>query len=236
MTRSSRTLRGGAVGPAVVLAGFITIASGVGYRIVAAQLDTALNTAVTPARPLATLPLRIGHWHGTDVALEPGIRQIPGFDDEHVNRQYEHAGTGRTATVFVGFTGRPRTRLGHRPDVCYAAHGWHQDAEEPIVLRVAPGRKIPAVVYDFSSPGLSHGKRVVLAVYLVNGAYRSDPEAYSRRAFHDPLVTESGAPYVARLQVSVPASGNRFADLDLLCDLTGRIAEALADLMPYWRG
>lgn len=236
MTRTSRTSQGGAVRLAVVLAALITIASGVGYRIVAAQLDTALNTAIAPVRSLSTLPLHFEHWRGTDIPLEAGIRQIPGFDDAYVNRRYEHEGTGRSVTVFVGFTGRPRTRLGHRPDVCYAAHGWHQDAEQPIPVSAGAGRKIPAVVYDFSAPGLSNRKQVVLAVYLVNGTYRSDPEDYTRRAFHDPLVSEGGAPYVARLQISLMASKDRPADLDLLRDLTGRIAKALVTLMPYWRG
>lgn len=214
------------VASAIVLAG-----AGVGHRLLAARIDAYLSEYLRPRQPLATLPLEIASCQGTDVPLDARVKEIANEDD-FVNREYWDAASGRTFGVYIGYIGRPRSRLGHRPDVCYATHGYQETAREKLELQVPGHGAVPAVFYEYAPPTPGRPNQVVLATFVINGRWVNDTasaDAYNARGVN--LFSRQLA-YVGRLQVSLVASGDRAADIEALSRFAAELSARLQDLLP----
>lgn len=219
---------------AVGMAAALLLGGGVGYRALARQIDAALARSMKPAEPLDLLPERLGEWQGTDVPLADGVRRVPGFDDFFINRRYVEPRGRQSVGLFIGYTGRPRTRLGHRPDVCYAAHGWEQVSSRPIAVTTADGHSVPTVLYRFRSPDFLKPGQLVLATYLVSGTYCTDPVAYNRGAVRDPKLFSARSPYLARIQISLVESSDSQRDVSELKRFASLVIGPVTRMMPYW--
>ncbi len=219
---------------AAAAAGVVLLASGQGHRMLSERIASAARHATELAAPLETLPLQLGTWQGVDMPLDADVLRIPGFEEEHINRRYAHHLSQRSVDVFVGYTGRPRTRLGHRPDVCYAAHGWERVSERRMQVPVAVGRTMPGILYEFRPPGLSGSNRLVLAAFLANGTYQDDPESYNRRVVRNPGLSRTRPRYTARVQIALTATGDILADTAVLSGFASGVMELIESRMPYW--
>ena len=215
----------------IVIAGCLLLAGGAADRTVE-KLLFGLNAASVPLKePLASLPRRIGPWIGEDQPLDENVRRIAN-EDAYLNRRYDNEDGKRSVTLYVGYVGGARKIISHRPDVCYAAHGFEQVAEQRLVLTTPDGEQIPSVIYQFSSSGLVTRSVLVLAIYLVNGEYTSDKAVFGGFNLRHPNLFGDVVPYVARIQVSTIAGRRRDDALQVLREFAGTVVGRIADKMP----
>lgn len=212
----------------------VLVAAGWGHRALLARVDSALNQVVGPSRPLATLPLVVGEWVGRDVEVDPRVLKAPHFDDQFVNRTYVSARASKQVEMFVGYVGRPRARLGHRPDICQVAHGLSEVHRTPLDVMAPGGHSVPATLYEFEKPEEPTPRTLVLATYIVNGHYVSDPTEPDRWNARSPLLFGERAAYLMRIQLSISCSADRAADVSALQQLMAGLATSAAAIVPYW--
>ncbi len=211
----------------------LLVTAGVGHRLLLPKVEAAVANAARLARPLTDVPLKLGPWRGEELPLEPQVSRVVNFDDEYINRRYIDEKTGRSLSLFVGYVGRPRANVGHRPDVCYAAHGSKQIRQEKITFSDPNGRSIPGILYEFRMPGVLGSRILVLGTYLINGHYSNDPEDFQRYNTRNPGLLGERRAYLTRVQIALTASGDHQADVATLCDLAARLAGPIASAMPY---
>lgn len=220
-------------GVTFALAAALLLLGGWGHRVLAGRIDAALGQTLATARPLAQIPLTLADWHGVDVPLDQRLFNVKNFDDEFINRRYLLPHARREAMVFLGYVGRPRTQFGHRPDVCYAAHGAERVSTEPVEFALPDGAAVRGLLYEFRANDLMESRVLVLATYLINGRFSADPDDFRRYNTRNPGLLGEQRAYLARLQVSVPGTGDRSADVAALRDLTARLCVPILESMPY---
>lgn len=214
-----------------IVGGVVLALSGLGHAALQRRIDAVLSKTTEPRESLDTISMSLGDWTGRDIPIDQEILEIATFDDFYINRMYRQADDTQ-ASVFVGYVGRPRARMGHRPDVCYAAQGWTQLDEQRLTIETDGHPPIEAVLYSFKPPNGQAGRLRVLATYLVNGRYTNDAANFTswnqRRVdvfgVHQPA-------YLARVQVSMVGRPDE-SELPLLKDLTARLSIAVLDCMP----
>jgi hypothetical protein len=75
------------------------------------------------ARPLASLPLRLGRWIGRDDPIDPEVLREAQCDD-FVNRTYEDPGRpGRPLHLWINYSVHG-LNLRHSPEICLPSGGW----------------------------------------------------------------------------------------------------------------
>ncbi len=214
----------------------LLLAGGVAHRSFAARFEQLVGKPAELQRPLATLPLTIGDWVGVDVPLDDSIANQQNFDDEYINRAYRNAKSGAVIQVFVGYVGRPRSRFGHRPDVCFAAHGWDQESRESLSTQTPGGAPVPGTLYIFRKPDELGPPLLVLATYMRNGCYVERHDELRQWNARTPTLPGERPAYLTRVQASLIGGADRAASLEALRDFVGRLAGPVADIMPYWGG
>ncbi|UCG33177.1 MAG: exosortase-associated EpsI family protein [Phycisphaerales bacterium] len=240
--RQEVTAAGNAAAPhnrawaAVGVAAVVLLAGGWAHRALVAQIDLAVGKVAELSRPLTSLPLELGGWHGQEIAMDDIASRVAWFDDEYINRSYAHRETGRRVGLFVGYVGRPRAHFGHRPDVCYAAHGAELLGSQPTMIEAADGVGIPGMLYEFQAPGAFGEHTLVLATYVINGGYTNDPRNLHRFNSRSPGLLGERPAYMTRVQISTRASSDRDSDVAVLCDLAVQIQEPILNSMPYVNG
>lgn len=160
-----------------------------------------------PVRPLSEIPSSIGPFVlEQDVPLEPEVLQVSRVDSL-VNREYVDPVSGKRLLLYVGYWGRENVGMGHGPEVCYPAVGWHAECEpaERIVRFDTPAQTFEAsmAVHRFSRiEPEGTVRRAVGFTAVVGGEFR----ASSRGVFwHRPSSgRRTGRTYLAHVQVSVP--------------------------------
>lgn len=187
----------------VAVAAVLLVAAGLGYRVAANALDAALRQPILPERPLSELPLRFERWHGGDMRVSSAIQDASQVDD-FLTRRYIHEGSGREASLFIGYSARPRTMVGHRPDVCYPAAGWLLD--EHAVEQISVGRHTVRVnLHRFRKPTVAGGL-VVLSYYVTNGRVTPDDGGFRDFGSRDPNLGRESGRYVAQVQIATPVT------------------------------
>ena len=184
----------------VLAVGAVLLAGGV-YRVAASRLNFLSGTVIVLPVPLSSFPTEINGWAGEDVPIPKYIQRIAGSDD-FLYRLYTNKSTGQWASVYVAYSGRPRTMLGHRPDVCYVAEGWVHESSVGSELRCPSGRLIPCSIHRFHKPTLSHEETVVLNFYVLNGQITRSESGFSGVGWRTPNIAGDPARYVTQVQIS----------------------------------
>jgi hypothetical protein len=135
------------------------------------------------------------------------------------------------ANVYISYTARPRTMVGHTPEVCYVGGGWAHDSTESSEVITKSNGKIPCLIHHFHRPAPEYEQRTVLNYYVVNGRFTSDERAFSGLGWRTPNIAGDPARYVAQVQISSVLESsvlNAVADmtdllLDYLPDETGQV-------------
>lgn len=179
----------------------LVILSGIGYRVLASRLRLVVNTPINLPVPLDTLPVKIGHWTGTNVPVPENIRRITGNDD-CLNRSYSNEATKQQVHVYVAYTARPRTMRGHRPQVCYVAGGWVHDSSDASEVVSSAGEKVPCLIHRFHKPAPDRSEIVVLNYYIANGRIINDKSVFAGVGWRTPNIHGDVARYVAQVQIS----------------------------------
>ncbi|MDO8630432.1 MAG: exosortase-associated EpsI family protein, partial [Phycisphaerales bacterium] len=91
----------------------LLIASGVGYRALAARYASVGRATPIPKGTLAHLPLEWGEWNGRDVPLDEAVIRRTDTDD-HLNRSYIRRDGRAAVSVFIGYGVNIRDLMPHR--------------------------------------------------------------------------------------------------------------------------
>ena len=203
---------------------------GAGYQVAMAWLRPMATRRIELPVPLKNLPLQVGAWVGQEGRLTPEVERIAGNDD-YVSRTYVNTNTSESAYFYLAYSARPRTMLGHQPQVCYTGSGWIHDETKPDELRLAGGQVLPCLVHRFHQ----EAKRVVVVnYYVLNGVPTNEEERFAGVGWRLPNLAGDPAWYVAQVQVSgesevavrTLATVTARDVLDYLPDPQGKVAAA----------
>ena len=192
-----RTRRFGAL-----LAGTVfLVITGLAYRFLQAQLRQVADKPIQLEVDLSNFPLQIGPWEGKDISIPVAIQRVARNDD-FVSRAYVNQKTGQRVNLYIAFSARPRTMLGHRPQICYPASGWQHESTEHIQIARRSGLIAPCLLHRFAMPALRYEKAVVLNYYILNGVITDTESGFSGLSGRSPNIQGSLAKYVAQVQFS----------------------------------
>lgn len=198
-----------------VLILLVLAASGIGYRAAEKVINPEGGRQVELPVPLGEVPAVIRGWEGEDMAISQAILDVADNDD-HLSRLYRHQTTNQWANIYIAYTARPRTMLGHRPQSCYPGAGWILDGTEEITITTAAGNELPALLHRFHTPMPDYREIVVLNYYIVNGTVTTDESVFSGLSWRTPNLAGDPARYVAQVQVMSVLEGSvRAAARDL---------------------
>ena len=210
------------------LACLLLVVSGMVYRFLAHHLNLVVDTPISLPVSLSTFPTRIGEWSGRDVPIPEYIKGVAGNDDS-INRLYVNSSNNEWINVYIAYTARPRTMLGHRPEICYVAGGWIHDYKEQVDITYGASKKVPCLLHRFHVPTPRYEERIVLNFYIVNGQITTDESVFSTPWWRTPNIAGNPARYVAQVQISsVLESSIRTA--------AGEMVEPILDLLPDKNG
>jgi hypothetical protein len=211
-----------------ILAVLVLVITGVGYQLVASKMNVFLTASVKLAVPLSEFPFIIGRWTGEDVPISETVLRIAANDD-YLSRLYVDNVTNQPAKVYVAYSARPRTMLGHRPQVCYPANGWIHDRTEKARLVSRSGREISCLMHNFhkreSGSDVTDGI-IVLNFYIVNGMITDDESVFYGIGWRTPNIAGDPAFYVTQVQIS---SNSENTVRSLAMDLTDLILAYFPD-------
>ena len=205
--------------PNWILAISFLLLTGAVYRATAFRLKLIVQSPIILPVPLKVFPLTINDWVGKDVPILENIQRVAGSDD-FLNRLYVNKLNDQWATVYVAYSARPRTMLGHRPQVCYVAGGWVHDSTEQSQFISSAGRTIRCLVHRFHKPSPQNDEIVVLNFYIVNGRFTDDEGVFAGDGWRTPNIAGDLARYVAQVQIS-----------SVLENSVRKAAEDMADLI-----
>jgi hypothetical protein len=179
----------------------LLVVIGIGYRLVATKMNVIVTTPIKLDVPLSEFPIRIGQWVGRDVPISETVLKVAASDD-FLSRLYVNESNNQWANIYIAYTARPRTMLGHRPQVCYPANGWTHENTEHIQLISDSGRTINCLLHNFNKSTSETEEIVVLNYYIVNGRLTDDESVFSGLSWRTPNVDGNPARYVAQVQIS----------------------------------
>jgi len=183
------------------MAFILLILSGIGYRVLASRLKLAIENPINLPVSLSAFPSEIGNWTSKDVPIPGNIQRVAGTDD-FLSRLYINRISKQWANVYMPYTARPRTMLGHRPQVCYPAGGWVHDITEHTKVVSKSGRDVPCLLHRFHKQAPNHDEKVVLNFYIVNGRITDDESVFTGVGWRTPNIAGNPAHYVAQVQIS----------------------------------
>lgn len=210
------------------LAVLLLVSSGVTYRIIVSNLKLIISTPIELPVPLDLIPKKHNSWVGEDVQIPENMQRVAG-NDAFLNRLYIDESRNQWANIYIAYTARPRTMLGHRPQVCYVAGGWVHDSTQMTEVISETGRKIPSLIHRFHKPSPSYEETVVLNFYIVNGQLTSDENVFSGVGWRTPNISGNPASYVAQVQVSSILENT-------IREATKDMAEIILDFFPDENG
>lgn len=107
--------------------GVMLIGAGTLSRMVRTSRATHASTVTPPSMPLADIPIALGPYVGRDIPLDSDVLRAAKVDS-FIHREYRDSMSGRSLVLYVGYWGRENVGMGHGPEVCYPAAGWHVDS------------------------------------------------------------------------------------------------------------
>ncbi|MBN1125005.1 MAG: exosortase-associated EpsI family protein [Sedimentisphaerales bacterium] len=203
-----------------LFASILLVGFGIVYRLIG---DVGSGRIELPV-PLREMPMDVGDWEGEDWPLSEVILNVADNDD-YVSRFYVNNDSGLSASLYVAYTARPRTMLGHRPTICYVGAGWAHDKTVPDEFVTSSGRRVPCLIHNFHRP-MQSGEVVVMNFYIANGKLTNDEGTISGLGWRTPNISGDIARYVAQVQI---ASVREVAVRELAAVVTEEILRYLPD-------
>lgn len=215
--------------PAAVVLCLVLIGAGTLNRVVRASRASSAAEVTPPAQPLADIPIALGPYVGRDVPLDSDVLRAAKVD-AFIHREYRDTISGRSLLLYVGYWGRENVGMGHGPEVCYPAAGWHVDTavrELPLRFSVGEGEVSTSLgMHRFIRTEATGIHRCAVG-FLASA--RGDFFASSRGKFwHTPgrLLPEGGH-YLAQIHVSAYPSGEEWDEAE------AEVTTFLKMMMPY---
>lgn len=179
--------------------------SGIVYRVLASQLKLVVDTPITLPVPFESFPVQIGNWVGRDLSIPNTTKEYMerNFADDFLSRRYINAETKAWADVYIVYcSSKPGGILGHRPGICYPAHGWIHDSTESTQFTLRAGQQIPCLIHRFHKPAPAYDEAVVLNFYILNGWITTNENDFSGPLGRRLNTAVDPTRYVAQVQIS----------------------------------
>lgn len=206
---------------AAMVASFLMLILGLGYRAVAARLETPVNTDPVTQEMLDRLPLQIGAWAGLETPVDPNIVEQTDTD-ACLSRRYARNGGSEAISLWVASGVQVRDLMPHRPEVCYVGNGYTLTGQRAMQLVLDSEKPLSCNVMQFTR---NADRVMVLYYYIVDGQYCQDVSQFRYR-----ILDRIG--YVTQVQIiaglRTPLGGE--AVLERVFDFARDSAEPLADL------
>ena len=199
MRMRAATLSGVGVGMAAGMV--LLVASGVGYRTLAARYNRPTSSVPIPPGTLAKLPLELGDWVGRDRPLAEAVVRATAVDD-HISRRYRRLDGRGSVSLFVAYGVNLRDLAPHRPEVCYTSVGLVLEETREATLTATDGVDLPCRVYRFKRGGLAAESVTVLNYYIVDGKYCPDVSLLRSKVWRLSLQAD----YSAQVQITCGGS------------------------------
>lgn len=115
---------------------------------------------------IEAIPMQIGAWSGTDIAL-PGAAQALLQPNAVVGRRYHDLATGDAASLLVIQCRDTRDMSGHYPPACYPGQGWIEG--RPVTRETVDvgGVSIPLAVYHFEKAHFERRSGLVIYDFFI---------------------------------------------------------------------
>ena len=216
-----------------VLAVVLLIMSAIAYKFVGSQYYLVGKQPIKLPVPLNEFPMVVDNWKGTNVPISETVLKVAANDD-YLSRFYKDNLTNEWANIYLAYSARPRTMLGHRPKVCYPANGWSHSSTDHAKVISKSGVEIPCLIHRFYKPAARHDEIVVLNYYIVNGRLTDDESVFGGIEWRTPNIGGNIARYVTQVQISsalensVRAIASDMTDLimDFFPDEYGKVLRA----------
>jgi hypothetical protein len=206
---------------------FLLIITGIVYRTAVSKMNNMVNTPVSLPVPLGNVPQQIGNWAGEDISIDEITKEIAGNDD-YLSRVYINRQNKQSASIYLGYSARPRNMMGHNPEVCYRANGWISDGFKNKQFLTSRGRSISCLIYKFHRITPEIKDTFVLNFYIINGQTIANQGDFGL-GLRMPNIDGDPARYAARIQISSPSEKN-------VIDLAQDITDVLLDYLPDVNG
>lgn len=215
----------------------LLVSAGITYRLLASRLKHIADNPVVLPVPLSNFPQKIGNWAGIDLSIPNTTKEYmeEHFADDFLSRRYVNTTANVWADVYVVYClSQPAGILGHKPQICYPAHGWIHDSTETSQFVSQSGRHIRCLTHRFHKPAPTNEQTVVLNFYILNGRITAEESDFSSLFGRRPNIAGDPARYVAQVQISstlensVRMAGEEMAELilDFLPDKDGKVKAA----------
>ncbi len=201
------------------------LAGAILYRSITLHVLTPLSKKVELPVPLSFFPFAVGGWTGVDSPLTPEVERIAD-NDAYLNRIYTNSRSGEVANMYIAYSGRPRTMVGHRPQICYVNAGWVCDETAPQILTLPDGRSLACLVHRFHKANTTFGEVFVLNYYVLNGVITNDEDRFAGVSWRLPNIDGNPARYVAQIQIS---SRSEASVKGLAIETAGHVLDFLPD-------
>lgn len=197
-----RTVKSGA-GLGTCVGIVLLLASGLGYRTLAARFSRPSDSVPLAPGTLSKLPLKLGNWVGQERPLDDVVIQATDTDD-HINREYWRQDGRAAVSLFVAYGVHLRDLEPHRPEVCYTGAGWILEASRKARLTVTDGGELPCQLQNFRRGGLAGARITVLSYYIIDGEYCPDVSLLRSMAWR----TSHRDTYAVQVQVACGGSSS----------------------------
>lgn len=204
-----------------ILAVLLLISAGIAYRAPAQRIRRLGEDPIALPVPLSEFPTEIGDWSGRDIAVRSTTKEYmqDNFADDFFSRRYDNSAGKGWADVYVVYcSSRPGGILGHRPRVCYKAHGWQHETTETIQVTSAKGRAIDCLLHRFYKAPPEYDRIVVLSFYVVSGRVTASERDFSGPLGRRPNIARDPSRYVAQVQISSTVQKSVEAALEDMAD------------------
>lgn len=189
--------RGGSIWLALGAAVALLLAARLGYGLLESHYARTFRSVPIPRGSLEKLPLRIGEWQGRAQPMKETLIKATDTDD-HVSRQYRSARGAGAISLWIGYGGRFRDLVPHRPEICYPANGYTLEEEHHVQLKTVDGAFLPCRILHFTRGGIRPERIAVLNYYLVDGEFSPDVSLLRAKA----MQFEPGGRYMVQVQIS----------------------------------
>jgi hypothetical protein len=188
-----------------ILAVLLLVSTGITYRVQAYRLKLLGEEPIALPVPLSGFPIHFGDWIGSELSIPAITREYMerNFADDLFSRRYVNSTDKIWADIYVVYcASRPGGILGHRPGVCYPAHGWLLETTETSQFTSQSGRQIECLLQKFSKPAPSLDEVVVLSFYVHNGQITTVEGDFSGLFSRKFNLSKDLSRYVAQVQIS----------------------------------
>ncbi len=204
-----------------ILSVVLLISAGIAYRIPAQQIRRLGEDPIALPVPLSEFPTKVGDWAGSDIGIRSTTKEYmqDNFADDFFSRRYDNSAGKGWADVYVVYcSSRPGGILGHRPRVCYRAHGWQHEGTETMQFTTARGQVIDYLLHRFYKAPPEYERMIVLSFYVVSGRVTANERDFSGPRGRRPNIARDPSRYVAQVQISSSVQKSAEAALEEMAD------------------